>query len=135
MQKNLFRISLFLVVLLFIANSLAMKFYWYISVPWSDMVMHTTGGVFLAIVTCAYFYNRLKSSSTSTFWLVVVSSVFVLGLLWEGFEYLVQSVFKFNYMANIPDSISDMLFDLLGGILGGIFVLNEKKKYNAEHAS
>jgi uncharacterized membrane protein len=131
MRTRLIKKALFLVVGIFIFNLLAYMFYWYASVWWYDMVMHTAGGIFLACLIGARFSKHLLKERTWQTIVTLLLGVFVIGLFWEYFEYIVQFLLKPVAFANIPDSISDLLCDMAGGIIGTFFVLREKKRYNS----
>jgi uncharacterized membrane protein len=94
------------------------------------MLMHTLGGVFIAIVLGAIFYKRLVNSNKKKIFIFLICSVLIIGILWEGYEYIVQYFIKNVHLADIPDSISDLVCDVVGGVLGTIFVVISKKSYN-----
>jgi glycopeptide antibiotics resistance protein len=95
-----------------------------------DKVMHTFGGIFLAFLVAWYFWNTYTAFSyRKLFWTLIVG-VLVIGIAWEGYEYLVQWFIKPLAIANIPDSIGDVIFDTLGGMLGAYLVILERRRYN-----
>lgn len=129
MREKLFRNLTWLVVLIFIVNYFANKFYWYYSIWWFDMPMHFSGGLWLGAV---YVWWRLRGDTKVTLdkstWPSVVGWVLLVGVGWEVFEY-----FFINYMAlnafDLLDTLSDLFFDLLGGCLAvwylGKFLINK----------
>ncbi|MBY0328670.1 hypothetical protein K2Q02_01070 [Patescibacteria group bacterium] len=130
-QKRLASISLLIIVLMITLNTLATMFYWYVSIPWYDMMMHTLGGVFLVVFIAALFTRRVLRSSHVHSITTVLFVVLIIGLGWEFYEYIVQYSIKGSArLASIPDSISDMVCDMFGGILGVYFVLMLKRRYN-----
>jgi hypothetical protein len=134
MRKKLFVYSAVLAVGIFLLNKIASFFYWYSAMPQFDMIMHTLGGVFVAIWCAAILFEFLKEQKP-IIWIIVLSAmVLIVGFLWEVFEFSVQGIMHLETLANIPDSLSDMVFDLLGGVLGSAFVIIKIKSYNRAHA-
>jgi len=134
MYKKLITVGSFFGIFIFIMNILANLFYWYTSIFWFDMFMHTLGGVFIAIVFGAIFQNKFSTFSSQKFFLFLISLVFVIGVFWEGYEYVVQYFIKNVHLADLPDSISDLVCDVVGGSLGALFVITSKRSYNITDA-
>lgn len=133
MKKTLIRNALSIVTALFLFNLLAYQFYWYVSISWYDMAMHFAGGVFLALLIGAHFHKRFRTLETKEIIVTTLLGVFIIGLGWEYFEYVVQIMLRPVPFADISDSISDVICDMTGGIVGTYFVLRAKKRYNREH--
>lgn len=130
MYKSLIWKSGLLVIFIFFTNIFANLFYWYSSIWWFDMFMHTLGGVFLALVVGAIFSKKFfQIKNLKIFW-IIFFSVFIIGLLWEGYEYVVQYFIKNVHLADFYDSISDLICDLVGGVVGTFFVIRAKRRYN-----
>lgn len=108
--KRLLKQIVVLMIFMFVANQLATKFHWYYSIAWFDMMMHFLGGVWVAM----FFLYVFKAPSTFArkFW-VVISSVLVVGILWEVFEFGMGSIAGDAF--NVRDTLSDIFFDLAGG--------------------
>lgn len=134
MYKKLITVGSFFGIFIFIMNILANLFYWYTSIFWFDMFMHTLGGVFIAIVFGAIFQNKFSTFSSQNFFLFLISLVFVIGVFWEGYEYVVQYFIKNVHLTDLPDSISDLVCDVVGGSLGALFVITSKRSYNITDA-
>ncbi len=130
MRRKLALESFLLVIAIFAVNLLANKFYWYVAIPWFDMLMHFLGGVFLALATGAFFAKLFLGKPFLHILPALLASVLLFGTLWEAFEYSVQSIITFAHLASIPDSFSDIIFDLLGGFVGTLFVYRAAKRYN-----
>lgn len=134
MSKKLLLYACILVFFIWLVNTLANTFYWYSAIWWFDIPMHIMGGIFLGLSAGALFFKTLLPLSTRERFVTILLFVFIIGLGWEIFEYLVQSITKGPKLANFPDSVKDMLVDLLGGALAYIFVLKQLKRYNKAHA-
>lgn len=130
MQKKLFIYSAYIIVVVFLLNKAANFFYWYVSIPWFDMLMHALGGLFVAVWGSALLFPLLKGQRALLWLIVVTAFVLIVGFLWEVFEFSVQGLVHIETIANIPDSLSDMVFDMIGGILGTGFVLSHLRRYN-----
>ncbi len=130
MRNQLIIRALLLVLVIFILNTLAMYFYWYVSIPWLDIPMHFLGGVFIAFVMGAVFFKKTLSFSFSKKLLVILSGVLVLGIVWELFEFSVFTVVKFVEPNSPIDTATDLVLDLVGGIVGVYFVSRAQNRYN-----
>lgn len=111
-------------------NSVANAFYWYVSIPWFDMFMHTLGGVFVALLGGAFLARRLVELTPRELFITVALFVFIIGLGWEYYEYIVQFYIKNVHLADVSDSISDLICDMIGGSIGSLFVIRAQKRYN-----
>jgi len=122
MQKKILNQILFLIVVIFFLNLLAMKFYWYWSIPWFDMLMHFLGGLFISLVLLwlNYFRGLLGSFSKKKAILIAILGTLVIGLLWEIFEFSLDT-FITEKSWDMADTLSDLFFDLLGAGIGTIY--------------
>ena len=117
-------------------NAIAHFLYWYSAMRWFDIPMHILGGMFLALLAGALFFNSLISLSRLQIIVTTLLFVLVVGLGWEAFEYVVQAFIKdSSQVVNIPDSIKDILMDIVGGVIASLFVLRSIKRYNKAHES
>lgn len=102
---------------LWIVNSLAMKYLWYVIIPWFDMPMHYLGGVWAGMLSLffaiTYIVPRYPALSRVHRALLVMASVLIIGLGWELFEFILGKVTYINF-GDFADTISDLLFDMLG---------------------
>lgn len=134
-QKRLAVVALYLIVLMLVLHLAATAFYWYVSIPWYDMLMHTLGGIFLAVFTTALFARYIIALNRYETMVTLLLAVLIIGGLWEYFEYAMQYIVRGSAeLANVPDSVLDLVCDMLGGIAGVYFVLHLKKRYNVHNA-
>lgn len=105
-------------LLMFIINKLAWKFYWYSSIWWFDIPMHFLGGVWLGLFFL-YLFSRLNFVKSRI--LLTIFGVLVVGILWEFFETHLNEISKDEF--NILDTVSDVLFDLAGGLCAIFYFL------------
>ena len=86
-----------------------MKFHWYYSLPWFDILMHFLGGIWLG-ATVFYF-------SPGTSFIKTLGIVLAFGILWEIFE-----LFPHQYLERDPFNFSDSSSDIFFALLGGLFI-------------
>jgi hypothetical protein len=79
--------------------------------------MHFLGGVFIGILILYIIFRTQRNTHMSLYAIMklTIVSVFVIGFLWEIYEYVVQG-FTGVILANPLDSISDLFFDVAGGL-------------------
>lgn len=130
MYRRLIILAAILGSILFTFNFMANKFYWYTSIAPFDMYMHTLGGMFVVIVGAAFLSKDTIFADNRKLFIILSLFVFIIGLGWEYYEYVVQFYVKGVHLADLNDSISDLLCDMLGSILGFFFVIIFKKRYN-----
>lgn len=135
MQKYLATQALRLVLLVFALHLLATVFYWYNSVSDFDKIMHTLGGVFIALLGAMLFWRYVSHLGRRDTVVALLLFVLIMGLAWEYYEYVIQFFVKHVHLADIDDSITDLIADMCGGVLGASFVLWSKKRYNTKHAN
>ncbi len=103
-----------------------------------DKMVHTFGGVVLALLAYSIFSNFTENKLT-LFWLFILifSISMMLGGVWEILEYIIDDIFDNNAQryfelvghAALADTMVDMVCDFVGGIIGATFaVFSEKKK-------
>ena len=118
-KQELLKISLWLVIAIFFLNSMAMKFHWYYSIWWFDMPMHLLGGVFVGLITLAFFPRQPI--------LNIFLSILLIGTLWELFEFSLDKFITYNPQ-NFLDTLSDLAYDLAGGFSASLYFLYNHRK-------
>lgn len=130
-SRALFTDSAILIVLIFAANTLAMRLSWYFYYWWFDMPMHFLGGAWVAY-TALVLFSSSKTAGTgsahslSERLLLALVATLAIGLLWEVFEFGVGEAVR---LSNNPiiDSVSDIFFDASGGIAGAAYFIFRHK--------
>ncbi len=104
---------------LWIANTLAMKYSWYIIIPWFDMPMHYLGGIWAGMLSLffiiTYVLPRYPTCSNTQRVLLVIGCVLAIGIGWEVFEFILGKVTYIDF-GDVADTISDLALDTIGGI-------------------
>ena len=118
----------YLGIIVFILNSLAMKFFWYYTVWWFDMPMHFLGGVFISLLAM-FLLNKKLFKFNYRFIFYTFLSVLLVGVLWEIFEYALE-IFVSHQPQIILDTFSDIFFDMAGGLFGIIYFVGYNKIIN-----
>ena len=133
MYQSLIKKALVLGVIILIVNALAHSFYWYTAIFGFDKFMHTLGGIFIVLIVASVYVKELRGIKSWQLFVSLTLSAFVVGLIWEYYEYIVQAFIKAVHLADVPDSIGDLIFDCIGGALGALFVISTKKSYNKKN--
>jgi hypothetical protein len=116
-RKKLLKHLVILMFFIFILNYLGEKFYWPYSIWYFDMITHTLGGLWVGLFF-AYFYSFSLpvSKNLATNMVLIVTSLLIMGLLWECFEYYAYTIVGGANFVPL-DTASDVCFDLVGGLL------------------
>jgi len=114
-DKKPFPVSLvFLIIFIAVVNGLAYEFSWYWRIPWLDMPMHFLGGFWVGSVALL-FYSSTASKQFLQMLLFSVFSAILIGVLWELFEFNVDTITIALGQNGVLDTASDLIFDILGG--------------------
>lgn len=107
--------AVLILVLELIASKLTLYYVW----PWFDILMHTLGGmtVALALIAAVEGYTNWMPRSLPAKAGFVAGGVIIVGLLWELFEYVLDLWLGVNLQPSIPDTIADLLFDTVGALV------------------
>lgn len=119
--KKLLKYSAVLIFFIFLMNYLALRFHWYFSIWYFDMLMHFLGGIWLGFISI-YLFNFDPNSKKSFF--NIIAAVFIVGMGWEIFEIVVNAYTTENTF-NILDTLSDLLFDTAGGVFALFYFLKK----------
>jgi hypothetical protein len=93
------------------------------------MPMHFLGGLWIGLMgTWMYFLGPFakkdKLITISCVACVTLLSVFIIGVLWEGYEYFVQVSIPGATIGNPLDSLSDLFFDMAGGVAATMYLIS-----------
>ncbi|MCF7834047.1 MAG: hypothetical protein K9L98_01165 [Candidatus Pacebacteria bacterium] len=117
-RKNISALLVSLAFFIFLANLGAIKFHWYYSIHWLDMLMHFLGGFWVAILAVFLFIpNKVSWQSV----LKIVGFVLFIGIMWEFFEISLNSVtVKDDF--DMIDTLSDVFFDTFGAFVAVLYL-------------
>ncbi len=117
----------FLIVLVFIILCVAvlhylgfyLQLYW--RVGWYDRVVHTLGGIWIAL-TLFYFLKTRMVSIPDTVWLffVGIGAALIVGIIWEFFE-VKAGITVISDKGYLADTVGDIISDVCGGLLASVY--------------
>ena len=119
-----------MVVILGIANWIALEHHLYFSYRWFDIPMHFLGGIWLSFCFLWYYYTYQQPGLRRTVqevFAIALSGTLTVALLWELFEYLVNFYIILNAY-DVLDTIKDLVIGMAGGLTGAT-IFYEKKYY------
>lgn len=123
-------------VYLYCVFSLVMGNMWdfYDKIWWWDLLMHILSGVILGIIGDVILnknIGKIKINETSRF-LFIVGMACIGGVLWEIYEFAIDSLFNLDTQLakgyGITDTMWDLIMDFLGGIGIGMYLSFYTKK-------
>lgn len=110
-------------VIIFLVNAVGMYFGFYMKFWWFDMSLHFLGGFFMAMFMAHYLMDVKMPSKLKGF-LIIGSTVTLIGVLWEFAEYLASQTLieplyrtfgiKTYFIGDLEDTMSDLLMDMIG---------------------
>jgi len=109
------------IFLILIFQAIAIIFYWYWRIWWFDMPMHFLGGLWvgLSVLWFVFLSKRLTVNIPQTAFSTFVTGVllvFIVAIVWEIFEYVVQVFIPREIPYDILDTLSDIFWGLMGGV-------------------
>ncbi len=116
------RLEAFFVLFIFLANFLGSCLNFYDLIPIWDIVLHTSSGAFLAILSLSFIDCAVKGKSIRD-WnpyilaLLMLTFAMACGTLWEFFEYTIDTLFDYGMQKHtlLPDGTMDTgLIDTMG---------------------
>ncbi|MEK7065728.1 MAG: hypothetical protein AAB938_00045 [Patescibacteria group bacterium] len=131
------RIFARLTALLYVIAALhitALYFFWYWSMWWYDILMHTLSGLWIAgmvlfIISGKRFGALFSPLVRFGFPLLVVVCV---GIAWETFEWNVDQIILSHFQNDIVDTLSDIGADVAGGLVASLLLLGYRYEERAD---
>lgn len=127
--SRIFLKSTFLIVALFIINSVAIIYHLFTIFWWFDIFAHFLGGCWLGVVSVWLLLVVPQLSHKFSHKPVLFAIIFILAATigWEIFEIVVNIVTGLQSIY-ILDSISDVFNGFAGGLLGFALILGARKE-------
>jgi hypothetical protein len=128
-RKQLLSFLLIFIFLLDVLHFIALQFYLYWAVWWFDVLMHFLGGFWVGLAALwliflsGYTKYNVSDFSAKSIFLTTLSSVIIIGALWEFFELAVGVPVVGNYAS---DTFTDLVIGMLGATCASVFF---NKKY------
>ncbi len=127
MKEKLLNKIFVLVLAILIAHISASIFHIYWLFWWADWIMHLLGGFWLAlaIVWLFYFsgYIKYKSRSDRDFFILIIFGTFIVGILWEFYEYFFSALYSPE--GYWQDTYIDIILGLFGALFGYYYLRNK----------
>lgn len=103
----------------------ASVFHWYRDVMWLDWVIHavTTGTLALTVFLLLVRTSLMPERRDYRFSAIVVQVAVIgttLGVLWEFYEWFVETFTATRIAVGYGDTIADLAMDLLGSVVAGV---------------
>jgi hypothetical protein len=123
-SATLFYGTVALIVVIAIANTIALLFGFYWHWSWFDIPMHFLGGLWIACFSTwlARFAGINWQARQWSLGVVTLGSALAIGLVWEAFEIAIGAVYIFGPYPYLPDTTLDLLMDVSGGVLAWALV-------------
>lgn len=137
-MTNFFHSLKFVVLLwggIFVAWAFTMIYEWHFYYWWVDMILHFAGG-FWVLVLARYVANHYNIEMSGAHrdvarFLVFISFVAFVGILWEFFEFILDRYITFTgftYLARVfEDTLLDLVLDILGGTIAFLLYFKNGK--------
>lgn len=122
--------ALFLIIVLAILHFAAVKFYFYWTYWWYDVVMHSLAGIiggfatYWTLFSSGNFFSR-SNSRRVIIWSVVIL-VFIAGVAWEIFEY--KNGFTDSHEGYVLDTLNDLILDTTGALIAVLLSLRRRAR-------
>ncbi len=116
-----------LIVIIAFLNYIALENFLYWRFWWFDILMHFLGGFWVSLTALWLFYfsSFVKNYRKNLIDIFIISltSVLVVGIGWEVFEFVIETSFSNNYVA---DTILDLIMDVVGSLVITFLLLKTK---------
>lgn len=122
-----------------IAHAFSVWLLFYKDFWWIDIVLHTLGGVWVAMLFFALknsYAPGLRSAVPDWFYVVLACGmVMLIGVAWEWFEYSFDFFFakedlKWRAQLGLPDTMGDLLADFIGGLAISLYIMKKERLYS-----
>lgn len=102
----------------------------YNTVSWYDIFVHFLSGIFTFVLATIIFRLISKDNNKLLKILFSLGMVALIAIMWEVFEFSVDSLIHTNLQHNqdtgVIDTMQDMIVALLGGIISSIYIWIKK---------
>ena len=127
-------ILLFLIIIFVViagVNSFALENFLYWELPWLDIPMHFLGGFWLGLGALWLYYlsgsfKNISDDHRRKGYALFLSfaSAFVLGNVWEIYEFGMDLIADRASQYDMLDTLSDLFLDVLGGTLAAVMFIS-----------
>lgn len=113
-------------IFIFAINLPSMYFGWYAKWWWIDIILHFSGGFFVAMFMYHYLIDRLNNKDILKNIVMVAGATVLIGVLWEFAEYIANQTLinwtyqtfkiKVYFMGDLKDTMLDLSMDIIGSL-------------------
>jgi hypothetical protein len=118
--------SIIVLLILFFIGISGVYFDWYGMVWWLDVILHFSGGFFVAMFFWHYFEDYIARGSWFKNLIIITGATLLIGVLWEFAEYIANQTLvdliyekyqiRTYFMGDIKDTMADLMLDILGAL-------------------
>ena len=115
---------------IFLINGPSLYYGWNLRWAWFDIILHFSGGFFMAMFMTAYLKERLFDRDGIKNALIIAGATVFMGVMWEFAEYIANQTLieqtylwfriKVYFMGDLNDTILDLFLDIVGAL---VFIL------------
>ncbi|MCD8494516.1 MAG: hypothetical protein LRY41_02935 [Candidatus Pacebacteria bacterium] len=123
--RSLLIFSLVLIWVILCAHVYALNHYLYWIYPWFDVLMHILGGTWVGVTYGALIMHRHTQTSLSfmSIYMRTLLAVLIIGALWEGMEFFIDTFFNTRMFQLSPlDTLKDMISNGIGATIASIII-------------
>lgn len=135
MESGRKKTFVWLTALLYVITALhvaALYFFWYWSIWWYDILMHTLGGVWVGGVALFLFSTDRFSGFPTRVplfqYILPFLIVVAVGFLWESYEFSVDTLIAPDPQNDLLDTVADMGADVVGALLASLIFIRGNKQ-------
>ncbi len=108
--------SFFVASLIAILHFAGVKYEWYSTFIWYDVLLHVLGGFWVGYTVCYLWLRNMRANSNNLFWIALVG-VLVIGIGWEIFEFIFNIADPYGAIPYMVDTVKDIIMDVCGALL------------------
>ncbi|PIN88662.1 hypothetical protein COU61_04000 [Candidatus Pacearchaeota archaeon CG10_big_fil_rev_8_21_14_0_10_35_13] len=117
--------ELFLAITMFLLAFFGETLKLYSKISGYDWLMHLVGGLYLGVIFTLMINNKENRNN----WIIkLLVMILIIGLLWEGAEFLADKNFNTMMQTSNLDTIMDLVMALIGGMITFLVTLKDYKK-------
>ena len=116
-------------IFIFIADFIGCVCNLYNNISWYDIFAHFTSGAF-TFVLAIIIYNHISKNNSNNKMLKVLfclGVVALIAILWEVFEFSIDTIINTNLQHNqdtgVVDTMQDMIVALMGGVMSSLYII------------
>jgi hypothetical protein len=124
--------------IVFIINIPGLYYDWYGAAWWFDVILHFSGGFFVAMFFLHYLKDYLSQGTGFKNLIIITGSTLLVGVLWEFAEFTAsltlidffydQFQIRTYFIGDLQDTMSDLSLDIAGALV--LFSIHSLRRRN-----